>query len=416
MYSGVPKVLWNFGRKIERWLCQVVSKSHTKTSKSKTSKGEPSHTKALKSEPASPERGEPQTMGELLAMYGGLDFSHSVGSKVKGKIVSIGSARVLVDIGGKNEGMVAEKAFKEAEDFIKTLKVGDEVEATVLVSETSDGYTILSFRQASGNALWKKIEEMAIKETPIDVVGKGVTGSGMTVEVYNLTGFIPTSQFGKEASKNLQVLIGKKFKAVIIDFDKDIRKVVLSEKEVSEKDELERARDALKNIKEGEVFDGVVSTIYDFGCFVKIVVPEKKTKTTIPLEGLVHVSELSWEKVSNPADVVSEGDKVKVKVIGKRNDKLALSIKQIEEDPWKSVLSRYESDAKAKGRVTRVTDFGIFVQLEPGLEGLIHITKIPPGKNLGRGDEVQVYVEGIDKENKRISLGLVLTEKPIGYK
>ena len=173
----------------------------------------------------------------------------------------------------------------------------------------------------------------------------------------------------------------------------------------------------MKNVKEGEIFDGVVSTVYDFGCFVKIEVPvSKKNKGKVPLEGLVHVSELAWEKVADPNDVVKEGDKVKVKVVGKKNEKLAFSMKQTGKDPWDSAVERYEKDAKVKGKVMKLTDFGVFVQLEPGLEGLVHMTKIPPGKKLGRGDEVQVYVEDVDRENKRISLGLVLTEKPVGYK
>ncbi|OGM04388.1 hypothetical protein A2715_06245 [Candidatus Woesebacteria bacterium RIFCSPHIGHO2_01_FULL_39_32] len=360
---------------------------------------------------------EPQTMEELLSMYGGTDFSHSVGDKVKGKIISIDSARVVVDIGGKSEGMVAEKAFKEAEDFIKTLKVGDEIEATVLVSETRDGFTILSFRRAAGDALWENIELVSENATPITVEGKGVTNSGVTVDVHGLTGFIPTSQLGHDAAQNPQSLIGKKFQAVIIDYDRDARKVILSEKEVSEKDELARARLAMKNVKEGEIFDGVVTTVYDFGCFVKIEVPvSKKNKEKVPLEGLVHVSELAWEKIADPNDVVKEGDKVKVKVVGKKNEKLAFSMKQTGKDPWDSVVERYEKDAKVKGKVMKLTDFGVFVQLEPGLEGLVHMTKIPPGKKLGRGDEVQVYVEDVDRENKRISLGLVLTEKPVGYR
>jgi len=130
----------------------------------------------------------------------------------------------------------------------------------------------------------------------------------------------------------------------------------------------------------------------------------------------VHISELSWEKVSSPDDVVSQGDKVKVKIVAKRNGKLAFSIKQALEDPWEKVEKKYKKDKRVRADITRVTDFGVFVQLEPGIEGLIHITKIPPGKKLVKGDKVDVYVEDIDKENRKIALGLVLTEKPVGYK
>ena len=372
----------------------MVSKKHPKTSSKK--------------------RGEPQTMEELLSLYGGPKFSFSVGNMIKGKIIRIEPQRVVVDIGGKSEGIVAEKAFNEAGEFIKTLNVGDEIEARVLVSETKDGYTILSLRRAKEEAVWKRIEEAQEKQTPISVEGKGVTSAGVTVDIEGMTGFIPASQLGKEVSENLQRLIGQKFEVIVIDFDKTVKKIILSEKEVSEKEEVAAARSAIENIKEGETFEGEVTTIFDFGVFVKIEWGSGKTK--IPLEGLVHISELSWEKVSSPNDVATPGDKVKVKVIGKRNGKLAFSIKQALEDPWIKVEEKYKKDKKVGAKITRVTDFGVFVQLESGIEGLIHMTKIPPGKKLVRGDAVDVYIEEIDKENRKISLGLVLTEKPVGYK
>ena len=136
----------------------------------------------------------------------------------------------------------------------------------------------------------------------------------------------------------------------------------------------------------------------------------------IQLEGLVHVSELSWGKVSHPLDLVSVGDKVKVAVIGTKDGKLALSIKQATKDPWTSVSEKYKKDTKTKGKITKQSDFGVFVQLEPGIEGLIHITKIPPGKKLEVGSEIDCYVEEVDSKNKKISLGLVLTSIPVGYK
>ena len=393
-----------------------------------------SQSKASKSKPS---KREAQTMGELLSMYGGSGFSHSVGDRVRGKILSIDGAKVVIDIGGKSEGMVAEKAFKEAEEFIKTLKIGDEIETTVLVPETNEGFTILSLRVASENSLWGKIQDASEKATPITVEGLGVTSSGVTVNLNGLTGFIPMSQLGKVTSQNPQALIGKKFQAVVIDYSRNIRKMVLSEKEVTEAGEIAQGRTALKEIKEGQEFEEEVTTIYDFGAFVRIwtkgpsspkdhqplvessgrEVPLKgKVKANIPLEGLVHVSELSWEKISDPGSVVSVGQKVKVVVVGKKNDKLAFSIKQREKDPWDEVATHYTKDKKVEGVVSKLTDFGVFVSLEKGVEGLIHITKIPPEKSFSRGDKVQVYIEEVDAKARRISLGLILTAKPVGYK
>ncbi len=376
--------------------------------------------KASKSESSLPhvKKREPQTMDELLSAYGGKFSGISVGTKVKGIVTEKSKGRLVLDIGAKNEGLVAERAYKEAEDYIKTLSVGDEVEGSVLVSETSDGYTILSLRRSAANAIWESIEKAKNTLTPVDVEVKGVVPSGLTVFYNGLTGFIPSTQLGKEISKNLQSLIGKRIKAVIIDFDREYKKIILSEKEVSEKEQLADIRLAMKNLKEGDVFDGEVTTIYDFGCFVKIWVkdPSSSGREGVSLEGLVHVSELQWNKVNNPADVVKVGDKVKVKLIGRRDSKLAFSIRQTAEDPWVAVADKYKKEKEYKGKVVKVSDFGVFVALEPGIEGLIHITKIPPDRKLHTGDEVKVYVEGIEKEEKKLSLGLVLTAKPVGYK
>lgn len=358
---------------------------------------------------------EPQTMEELLKEYGSSVFSLSAGDKVKGKIVSIEPNKVLVDIGTKGEGLIAEKAYQEAETLIKTLHVGDEIEAKVLVPETNDGFTILSMRDAVQKLIWQKIQKYQDDETPIRVKGKSFNLSGVTVELFgNVFGFIPISQLGKITAKNPNSLVGKTFEAKIIDFNESGKKVILSEKEVSEKEEIEKAKKAVKKVKEGEIFDGVVTSVFDFGCFVKFEVKEKSEN--IPLEGLVHISELSWQKIDSTGKFISPGDKVSVKVISKYGGKLALSIKKVQEDPWEKVQEKYKKDSKVKGEVVKTSNFGAFVSLEPGIEGLVHITKIPPGKKFGKGDKVDVYIEDIDKEKRKISLGLVLTEKPVGYK
>jgi len=361
---------------------------------------------------------EPTTMEELMEMYGGNFKTFSPGERVMTKVVSIAPNRVILDIAGKTEGLVAERAYKEAENFIKTLKPGDEVEGVVLVSETREGYTVISLRQAAQKITWQKIEKAHDSEEPIRVEAKSTNSSGVLVDVEGITGFIPTSQLGKEAAKKPQDLVGTRFEAKVIDFDKSQNKVVLSEKEVSEKEEIEKLKDALKTIKEGENFDGVITTIYDFGVFVKIDAPVGKGKKAekVPLEGLVHISELSWDKVGKPEDVVSVGDKVNVQVIGKKNGKLALSIKQTQKDPWDDADKKYAKDKKVEGKVVRISDFGMFVSLEPGVEGLVHITKIPPTKKFETGDDVNVVIEEIDAKAKKLSLGLVLTAKPVGYK
>ena len=170
------------------------------------------------------------------------------------------------------------------------------------------------------------------------------------------------------------------------------------------------AKEALKKIKEGEIYDGIVTTVAPFGAFVKIKIGKAS------LEGLVHVSELSFTKVNFPGDVVSEGDKVKVRVLASRDGKLAFSIKQAQKDPWSEVEDKFKPEAKVTGKVVRISDFGVFVELTPGVEGLIHITKIPPTHKLALGQEVKCNIEEINVKDKRIALGLVLTTAPVGYK
>lgn len=358
---------------------------------------------------------EPQTMEELLAEAKTPISAFSKGQKVEGKVINISKKSVTFDIGGKSEGLVAERAFVEAKDFIKSLKVRDIVAATVLIPETPEGFTILSLREAARSASWQKVEKAAASGSPISVLGTGANPSGVTVEVAGLSGFIPNFQIGKEASKNISALVGKSFEAIPIELDRNTNKVVLSEKAVSEAHDIALAERALKKVKEGEVYEGVVTTVVDFGAFVRIEVALTK-KEKVPVEGLVHISELSWEKVDEVKSVVSEGDKVKVKVIGSKAGRLALSVKQAKPDPWQEAKEKYKKDTKLEGKVVRISNFGTFVQLAPGVEGLIHITKIPPGEKLKEGQEVDVYVEDVDEKERRLSLGLVLKKKPVGYK
>jgi len=346
-------------------------------------------------------------MAELLAKSKQKLASFSVGQKVKGKVLGKSPQALLLDIGGKSEGVVTGKAFGEAKDYIKTLKVGDEVLASVIIAESREGNVVLSLRQAMFDTSWENLEKVKTSGEPVAVVARAVNPSGVTVQVENINGFIPTTQLGKEAVKAPQSLVGKYFKAVVIEVDRNQNKLVLSEKEVSDAKDIQEAKEALAKIKEGEIFDGVVTTVANFGCFVKL---------PVGIEGLVHISELAWGRVGKTTDIVAKGDKVKVKVIGKRDGKLALSLKQAKEDPWTAAVGKYKKDTKVTGRVARLSDFGVFVEVEPGIEGLIHMTNIPPATKLQEGGQVKCYVQDIDAKAKKLSLGLVLSVKPIGYK
>lgn len=352
----------------------------------------------------------PMTMAELLASAKNSVKTFTKGQRVEATVLSKAPGMVVFDIGGKSEGLVKEKAFTDAKEYIETLKVGDKVLATVLVPETREGTIILALKDAIRDISWIDLVKAKENGESVPVLGKGVNAAGFVVDVMGVEGFIPTSQMGKEALAEAANLVGKYFKAKVMEVDKVNRKVVLSEKEVSEAGDIALAKKALKDIKEGDVYDGVVTTIAPFGAFVKITVGKAK------LEGLVHVSEISYKKVGLPSDVLKVGDEVKVKVLASHVGKLALSMKQALKDPWLEVDKKYKAEDKITGKVVRISDFGVFVELEPGIEGLIHITKIPPTHKINLGDEVKCTVEEVNAKDKRIALGLVLTAAPVGYK
>ena len=356
------------------------------------------------------------TMADLLAKASQKPRSFQRGDKIEGTVLEITPKALILDIGGKSEGVVAEKAFLEARNFIRQLKIGDKVTGEVIVTETPEGYTVISLRHSAKDFIWKKLEEVVRKDEELSVEVKGANQSGLVVDTFGLTGFIPMVHLGRALVKNPSSLVGKRIKVKIIDIDKDGNRIVLSEKAVSEKEKIQAEKEALARLKEGEIYQGEVTTVTDFGVFVRIEAPGKNAKTEVPLEGLVYISELSWDKVDKPSDLFKEGDRIKVKVLEVYGGKLSLSIRQALEDPWERVAKKYKKEEKIKGKVARVSDFGVFVSLEPGVEGLIHITKIPPATHIRVGDEVNCIIEEINSEEKRISLGLILTSKPLGYK
>ncbi|MEK7536420.1 MAG: S1 RNA-binding domain-containing protein [Patescibacteria group bacterium] len=350
------------------------------------------------------------TMADLLEKSKSSIKNLATGQRIKGTVIQKLSKSLILDIKGKAEGVVAEKAFVEAREYISKLKVGDEVTAVVLVPEMRDGSTLLSLRDAVSQASWHSVEEAYKNKTEVPAFAKGVSPSGVAVDVNGISGFVPTSQLSKELTKDLNNLVGKYFKAKVIEVDRQKNKLVLSEREVTDAKDIEEAKKAIASIKDGDIFDAVVTTIANFGVFAKLSI--KKSD----VEGLVHVSELSWGKVAHPSDLLKLGDKIKVKVIGTKDGKLALSMKHAQKDPWIDGAKKYKVEDRLTTKVTKVTDFGVFLELEPGIEGLVHMTKIAPGKKFSVGDEVKVYIEDIDSKSRKIALGLVLTSIPVGYK
>lgn len=353
-------------------------------------------------------------MADLLAKVKKVQQTFTKGQRTKGVVLAKTSDSVIFDVGGKSEGIVKEKGYTDAKEFIEGLKVGDTVMVTVLVPETRDGLTILALKDAMKDISWEKLLKAKESGEAVPVLGKGVGTAGFVVDCLGVEGFIPTSQLGKEVTGTAQDLVGKYFKAKVMEVDKTNNKLVLSEKEISEAGDIALTKKALESIKEGEVYSGTVTTVAPFGAFVKIEVSVGKEKAHV--EGLVHVSELAFSKVNLPSDVVKVGDEVKVRVLASHQGKLSFSIKQALKDPWTEAADKFTPESKVTGKVVRISDFGVFVELEPGIEGLIHITKIPPTQKITMGQEVKCVVEDVNVKDKRIALGLVLTSVPLGYK
>lgn len=377
-----------------------------KASKKVTKKSSPKATRKHSS------KKQPLTMKDLLKQTKYQLRGWKLGNSVEGIVVEKTKGVLYLDIGGKSEGMVIDREMKAAKDFIKELEVGDEVDAIITQPENDKGQTLLSLKKAAGDYLWSQFEEKLKTGEAIKVIGREVNRGGLVVEAKGLQGFIPASQFGSRWLNKIEELIGRQIEVKPIEVDREKNRLIFSEREVSEAALLQAQEEALKKIKVGDTFKGEITGIMPFGFFVRI-----KTDK-VELEGLVHISEISWQRVEDPKEFYKVGDNVKVKVLAKNKTtgKLNLSIKQLKTDPWEKIEKKYPVDAKVKGKVVRLAPFGAFVDLEEGIEGLIHISKIPAEKSLKADDKVDCYIESIDQEGRRMSLGLVLKEKPVGYK
>jgi len=357
-------------------------------------------------------------MGQLLESMP--DFVlPTPGTLVEGKVVSIYKNKILVDINGISTGIISGREAKGGEDDTgKKINVGDPIFAYVIEGENDEGYVILSLRKANQEKTWKKFLDAYAKQDVITVKANEANKGGLLFEADGIKGFIPVSQLApmhyprvNDADANqilhrLQQLVGQKFMVKIINLDRENGKLILSEKAAME----EQRRTALTKLKVGSVVKGTISGIVKFGIFVAFD----------GLEGLVHISEIAWGHVKNPADYGKLGDKVEVMVIGVDGDKISLSMKRLVADPWLEAAKVFAIGTIVEGEVNRITPFGAFVKLNDEINGLIHITEIPGGENLKDpgevlkiGQKVKAKVIAVEPEEHRVGLSIkALTEEP----
>lgn len=357
----------------------------------------------------------PKTMEELLKTTGYKLRGLKKGSVVEGVLTEISKKALFIDIGAKVEGMVLSKEMAKIKDFIKTLSVGDKVTAIVGQPENERGQILLSLRKAAADYQWNLFHDYQETGKIIGVRGLEINKGGVIARLMDVHGFVPASQFSRQYLGRLDQLQNRVFKVKIIEVDREKNRLIFSEKQVSEASILAKTDKLLKKVKIDEVYEGIVSGIMPFGIFVRVSIPEEKDSF---LEGLVHISEISWEKVEDLNKIFKVGDKIKVKIIGinQGEGKLNLSIKRLEPDPWEKLVKGLKVGDKLKGEVTKLVGFGAFISLVSGVDGLIHISKIPADFGIKKGDNIEVLIEEIDKEHRRVALGLVLKEKPVGYK
>ena len=400
--------------------------------KSKSSKP----TDSSKAKPFGKTQGKPTSMEELLASSGYKIPSIRRGQEVSGKIVSITHSEILVDIGAKSEGIVASREMSSIRDIISGLSVGDTIDVTVIYPENDVGQVVLSMRKASQDARWQDLEDKKKSGEEIGVVALEVNRGGVICDYFGLRGFLPASQLTKIPSQ-LSDLIGKSLTVRVIEVDRQGNRLIFSQKQPETKD-LKAIGKLLEKVKIGQKLSGVVSAILPFGIFVEVNVvgkedregkedsegeKSKPSKSSQPsesskLEGLVHISEISWEKIEDPSKLFKVGDKVEVMVIAKEETtgRLNLSIKQLAHDPFLEASAVFSKDEEVSGSVARVTPYGVFVTLKDGVEGLVHISKISPNKNYQIGQKVICTIESIDAGARRISLSPVAREKPVLYR
>lgn len=327
------------------------------------------------------------------------------GSRLKGVVVQINSDEILVDIGGKSEGLLQSNQLmpEEAADIPAHFAVGDEIDVIVLKKENKEGYPILSKKMVDQVIVWEKLAEAKEAGTPVTGKVVEVVKGGLLMDV-GLRGFIPASLVDIRFVDDLKEYVGKEVTAKILECDRNHNKLLLSVKAVL-LEELQAKKEALMaEIEEGQTRQGTVSRLTNFGAFIDLG----------GVDGLLHVSEMAWFRVNHPSDVLTEGDQVDVYVLGvdKENQKISLGLKQLIPNPWTLVEEKYPVGSVVQATVMRTAPFGAFLQLEPGVEGLVHISQLAYERVaktedvVNPGDEVEVKVLDIDVENKRISLSI----------
>jgi len=355
-------------------------------------------------------------MEELLAMTGYRLQGVRKGDVIEGTVRRVSHKEITVDIGRKTECVVIDRELETYKEVLMALKAGDRVTAQVIVEENDRGNPVVSLRRNIFEKRWSELSQKQKNGETVEVLFKEPVRGGILVDYGGIRGYIPQSQLDSELSKQIDKLTGRRTTAKVVEVDQATNRLVFSQRQAVEGEALARQKEILSLVTVGESVQSTITGVVPFGAFAKFTV--SKDGETHDVEGLIHISEIAWEKVDDPNSYLKAGDTIKVKVVGvdEKTGKLTLSLKQLLPDPWENVLDMFEKDSVVKGKVSRVTPFGVFVTLSPGIEGLIHISKLAPGQEPKSGEEITCTIEDIKPDLRKVSLSMTLTEKPVGYR
>ncbi|HVX34462.1 MAG TPA: 30S ribosomal protein S1 [Solirubrobacterales bacterium] len=347
--------------------------------------------------------------GKIVPNYAATMVSFDEGDVVNGKVVRIDKDEVLVDIGYKAEGVIPsnELSIRKSVNPAEEVELGEEVDALVLTKEDSEGRLILSKKRARFEKAWRRIELAADSGEPVEGSVIEVVKGGLILDL-GVRGFLPASLVDIRRVHNLDEFMGQTLECKVIELNRSRNNVVLSRRAVLEEERKEVREQILGRREPGQVVEGKISTIVDFGAFVDLD----------GIDGLIHISELSWSHVNHPSEVVAIGDTVRIKVldIDRDRQRISLGLKQTQEDPWQRVISTHRPGDVLEGTVTKVVAFGAFVEILPGVEGLVHISELAdhhvenPSEVVEPGSKLNVKILEIDEDRRRLSLSIKRVE------
>ncbi len=350
-----------------------------------------------------------QIDGKIVPNYAATMVSFEEGDVVNGKVVRIDKDEVLVDIGYKAEGVIPsnELSIRKSVDPHEEVELGEEIDALVLTKEDAEGRLILSKKRARFEKAWRRIEVAADSGEPVEGSVIEVVKGGLILDL-GVRGFLPASLVDIRRVHNLDEFMGQTLECKVIELNRSRNNVVLSRRAVLEEERKEVREQILGRLEPGQVVEGKISNIVDFGAFVDLD----------GIDGLIHISELSWSHVNHPSEVVGIGDTVRIKVldIDRDRQRISLGLKQTQEDPWQRVISTHRPGDVLEGAVTKVVAFGAFVEILPGVEGLVHISELAdhhvenPSEVVEPGTDLNVKILEIDEERRRLSLSIKRVE------